>query len=178
MLSYVERIDEKYNNFYDLLIHEKITIADYPDYEIVDLKWLLDNSYIKINDTGYIELENPIQVYIFKDLNDNGVINYWTCPEIYRKEIDSLINIGFLSFENTLFSKLEQDYFNYHLNKTKFNNSLDLRNMYSHGTQPNGVNDEKKHRGNYMIFLKLFILSIIKINDELCIVNDENYSKN
>jgi len=42
--------------------------------------------------------------------------------------------------------------------------------MYSHGTQPFG--DENIHYTNYIRFLKLFILIIIKINDELCIQDD------
>ncbi|TSA23396.1 hypothetical protein D4R71_08685 [bacterium] len=61
---------------------------------------------------------------------------------------------------------------NYHLNKSAFNDSLDLRNKYIHGTQPNDSGDDEIHKYNYMIFLKLFVLIIIKINDELCLAND------
>lgn len=172
MLSYVEKIEKEYNNFYDLILNENITISDYPEYiEFQDLKWLLDNNHISISDKGYIEFTNPIRIAIYKELYDNEVISYWGCPDVYRLEIDNLYVKGVLTFENTLLSKPEQDYFNYHLNKTTFNNSLDLRNKYSHGSQPNNVNDEGKHEKNYMIFLKLFILIIIKINDELCIAN-------
>ena len=39
--------------------------------------------------------------------------------------------------------------------------------MYLHGTQPFGENT--LHESNYMIILRLFILIIIKINDELCL---------
>ena len=49
----------------------------------------------------------------------------------------------------------------------KYSNSLFLRNMYLHGTQP--VGNEELHKSNYMIILRLFILVIIKINDELCL---------
>ena len=80
-----------------------------------------------------------------------------------------------LRFESTLFSKPEQNYLNYFLNKSEFNNSLDLRNKYSHGTQPFG--NEEVHHSNYIIFLKLFILIIIKINDELCIKDEEAEAK-
>ena len=69
-----------------------------------------------------------------------------------------------------MFSKPEQDYLNYCLNKSEFINSLDLRNMYGHGTQPFG--NENIHHSNYIRFLKLFILIIIKINDELCIKDE------
>ena len=63
----------------------------------------------------------------------------------------------------------------YYLNKSEFNNGLDLRNKYIHGTQPSSDDAEEKHRYNYMIFLKLFILLIIKINDDLCIYNSKEY---
>ena len=78
-------------------------------------------------------------------------------------ELKNIIN-----FENSLFSKPECDYFNYYLNRASFNNGLNLRNNYSHGTQPNGDKDENIHKSNYMIFLRIVILIIIKINDELC----------
>lgn len=63
-------------------------------------------------------------------------------------------------------SVLESDYLNYILNN-KYSNSLFLRNMYLHGTQL--VDNEVLHKSNYMIILRLFILVIIKINDELCL---------
>jgi hypothetical protein len=90
--------------------------------------------------------------------------------ENQRKEVYNLVNKGLLKFESSLFSKPEQDYLNYCLNKLEFINSLDLRNMYGHGTQPLG--DENVHYSNYIRFLKLFILMIIKINDELCVKDD------
>lgn len=45
-------------------------------------------------------------------------------------EVEKIIH-----FDSTLFSKPEQDYFNYFLNKSDFTNGLDLRNSYLHGTQ-------------------------------------------
>ena len=100
----------------------------------------------------------------------NGVISYWKLTEKQRKEIHDLVQNGILRFESSLFSKPEQDYLNYCLNKSEFANSLDLRNMYGHGTQPFG--DENVHHSNYIRFLKLFVLIIIKINDELCIKDE------
>ena len=74
-------------------------------------------------------------------------------------------------------SRPEADYFNYYLNKSEFNNGLDLRNRYIHGTQPSNDSSEEIHKYNYMIFLKLFILLIIKINDDLCINDSEQYKR-
>jgi len=66
-------------------------------------------------------------------------------------------------FDNSLFSKPEQAYFNYFLNK-----SLDLRNSYLHGTQ--ATPDEiQKHEYAYFTYLKLLILIFLKIEDDLII---------
>ena len=40
--------------------------------------------------------------------------------------------------------------------------------MYVHGTQSNDSDNENVHYTNYITFLKLFVLIIIKINDDLC----------
>ena len=66
-----------------------------------------------------------------------------------------------------MFSKHEADYFDFYLNKATFNNGNDLRNMYLHGSQPNALEDEKIHEKNYWIILKLFVLCVLKINDDL-----------
>ena len=126
--------------------------------------------YIYIDDDGYIRIKNKVQITILYDLYNNDVISYWKLNEKQRKEIDVLVEKGLLRFESTLFSKPEQDYLNYYLNKSEFINSLDLRNMYGHGTQPFG--NEDIHHSNYIRFLKLFVLIIIKINDELCIKDE------
>ena len=65
-----------------------------------------------------------------------------------------------------MFTNDEQDYLNYHLNNSDFGNSLALRNRYVHGSQSN---DDKLHKENYFIFLKIVIIIIVKINDDLCI---------
>lgn len=175
MLKYIERIEEKYNNFYELLLHEKIKKEDIVEYEQTSLQKLIDEQYIYIDENNYLCITNKIQLALLYDIYLNEVISYWRLQKFQRKEIDKLVDIGLLRFESTLFSKPEQNYLNYFLNKSEFNNSLDLRNKYSHGTQPFG--NEEVHHSNYIIFLKLFILIIIKINDELCIKDEEAEAK-
>ena len=68
---------------------------------------------------------------------------------------------------NEQLSKTGVEYFDYYLNKATFNNGMDLRNMYLHGSQPNGSEDEKIHMSNYWIILKLFVLCILKICDDI-----------
>lgn len=172
MLAYVEKIDKKYSCFYDLIKNEDIKKEDIVKYEQNSLNKLIKDEYIFVDENGFIRIKNKMQLSILNEINNNEVISYWKLTEKERKEVDTLVEKGLLKFDSSLFSKPEQDYLNYCLNKSEFVNSLDLRNMYGHGTQPFG--DENTHYSNYIRFLKLFILIIIKINDELCIFDDLN----
>lgn len=170
MLAYIEKIEEKYSSFYDLIINENIKEDEIIRYEQNSLKKLIDDEYIIIDENGYIKFKNKKQILLLKDITKNEVISYWKLSKSERIEVDDLVEKGILKYDSSLFAKSEQDYLNYYLNKAEFINSLDLRNMYSHGTQPFG--NENIHYTNYIRFLKLFILIIIKINDELCIQDD------
>ena len=172
MLSYIEKVEDRYKNFYELLRNEKVNINDYREYLQNDLNWLINNHYIRIDNEGYIEIYDDKKIYILNDLCNNEFISYWKYPSEMRETIDIMELKNIINFESSLFSKPECDYFNYYLNRASFNNGLNLRNNYSHGTQPNGDEDEKTHESNYMIFLRLVILIIIKVNDEVCL-NDE-----
>lgn len=175
MLAYLERIGEKYENFYSLVINEKVKLEEYPEYDQRDLKELIKMDYIDIDKEGYLTIKDLKKVNIFKDLYYNDVISYWKYSKTARKIMDELCEIGILKFESTLLSTAESEYFNYYLNKASFVNGFDLRNKYIHGCQPNGKNSEKIHESNYYLFLKLLILLIIKINDDLSIYDSEEY---
>lgn len=178
MLHYIQRIKTSYNSFFDLINNEKIKKEDYVTYAQEEINYLIENSYIIEDKEGYLNINKKEVVYIFKDLYENEVISYWKHSEEYRKAIDELINDGILCTKSSLLSHPEIDYFNYYLNKSEFNNGLDLRNRYIHGTQPSDEKAEEIHKYNYMIFLKLFILLIIKINDDLCIYDSVAYKEN
>lgn len=175
MLAYLERTGEKYENFYSLVINEKVKLEEYPEYDQRDLKELIKMDYIDIDKEGYLTIKDLKKVNIFKDLYYNDVISYWKYSKTARKIMDELCEIGILKFESTLLSTAESEYFNYYLNKASFVNGFDLRNKYIHGCQPNGKDSEKIHESNYYLFLKLLILLIIKINDDLSIYDSEEY---
>lgn len=71
-------------------------------------------------------------------------------------------------FENSLLTRNEQDYLDFYLNKSKFINGYDIRNRYLHGTN---VNDENQYESDYYSILKLIIIIILKINDDLCLAD-------
>lgn len=173
MLSYVERIGEKYNTFFELLKKEKITLEDINEYDKSLFDKLLNYNLIYIDNNGIIKFKDIKSILILNDIYNNEVISFWKIPSDYRKTINYLESKGLVKFDSTLLSKPEADYLNFYLNRKKFINSLDLRNKYDHGTKSSG--DEKEHHTNYMIILRLFILVIIKINDDLCIYDSDEY---
>ncbi len=58
-------------------------------------------------------------------------------------------------------------------NKAEFSNGLDLRNRYIHDT--NSL-DEQQQQNDYIVLLKMFIILVIKINEEFCL--QDKISKN
>jgi hypothetical protein len=170
-LSYI-REDLRANTFYELLAKNKILLTDIPEYDRPIVNSLISNNYLIVNSDQHIEIKNPSRLNILSQLYQFETINYFRYPMKYRKEINDMVAEGLLTFGCTFFSVPEQKYMNFHLNKSEFSNGLDLRNQYSHGTQPNDPNEEFQHKHNYMVILKLLVLIIIKINDELCIKMD------
>jgi hypothetical protein len=73
-------------------------------------------------------------------------------------------------FENTLFTKEERRYLNYYLNQKEFSNGLDLRNKYLHGTNSSSVDEQQN---DYLMLLKLVILVVHKIKDDLNLYKTE-----
>jgi len=170
-LGYNEKNKKTYNNFFELLRNEKLKLKDYPDYCVKKINWLIDHKYLSTNEEGYIIFKDKLLIIILKDLYFNEVINYWRYPDPGRLIMDELEKKNIIEFESTLFSRPEQAYINYFLNKSQFNNGLDLRNKYVH-TQPSSDDNENVHNNNYMILLRLFILTVIKINDDFCISDE------
>lgn len=171
MLKYIERIGDHYNCFFDLLLNNEVYKDDIHQYDEYWLNILIENNLVYMED-NIIRIKDIITINVLRDLYENEVLSYWRLSPKMRKIVDSLVNNGLLKASNSLLSIPETDYLNYILNN-KYSNSLFLRNMYLHGTQPAG--DEELHKSNYMIILRLFILVIIKINDELCLRESADY---
>ena len=171
LLNYNPITNKSYGCFYELLRNIEMKYSDYNIHEQKMIDWLVDKELLAV-DNNYIKLKNKPLINIYADLYFNEVINYWRYPKQLRNIVDSLIEKEILYSENTLFSKPEQDYFNYYLNMSEFIDGFDIRNSNLHGSQSGDRNSEI-HSSRYMIILQLLILIVIKINDDLCIY-DEN----
>lgn len=177
LLSYNHVLNKSYESFCERLEKENVKYSDYNSYEQKQINFLVDKEILSVKN-DLVKIKNESLVRLYGDLYFNKVISYWHYPSKIRNIIDCLIDEKRLYFENSLFSKPEQDYFNYYLNKSEFNDGLDIRNLNLHGTQV-GDKNSTIHFNKYMIILQLLILIIIKIDDDFQIYDDfNNQSKN
>lgn len=153
----------KHDNFDELLTHKKLKISDFDNYQIESLIYLKSKNIIHEDRYGYLDIDNDL-CNILKDFYYNEVlcINYYKDNDV----LISLINDNKIIIENKLFSKPEQNYLNYILNNRKYDNGLSIRNRYLHGSNTNNISN---HKQDYYIILKVFVLIIIKINEEFCL---------
>jgi hypothetical protein len=168
-LAYVEPFKEKhYHTFFDLLTNEEVKYSSYEEYQKPRLNYLIDKGFVTIDSNDSIQITNPARVIILKDLYLNEVASFYRYSFELRQEVKQMEAEKIIFFYCSLFSIPEQAYFNYFLNKSEFTNGLDLRNSYLHGTQ--ATPDEiQKHEYAYFTYLKLLILTFLKIEDDLII---------
>ena len=164
MIYYITELSERYNSFYDLLNNEEVYYDMFEEYQKYGIEFLTKHNIIKIDTQKRITLDKE-KAIILKELYDYNVASLSYLNK-YESVIAELKKIGIVQVSSTLFSKPEQDYYNYLFNKSEFDNGLDLRNRYIHGTQ--NVKEEL-NKDDYFIFLRMMILIIIKINEEFCL---------
>lgn len=165
VMTYTEKTGDRYDTLPEMLLKENMTIDDFEGYQQDVVKWLIERGAVLVEENGFLRVEK-FRALVLRDLFKNEVL----CPHCFDAElqtkIDGYVAAGDLRYENTLFSKPEQDYLNYMLNKSEFSNGLDLRNKYSHDTCSL---DEKVQINDYLELLKILVLVVIKINEELCL---------
>lgn len=163
LMTYTEKTGNKYKTLPQLLLNECISMKDFAHYQKNNMQWLINRGIVISGADEKLIVDKP-RAFILKDLFEHGVI----CPSYFDNNlqalVDKLVFSGDMKYENTLFSQPEQDYLNYILNKSEFSNGLDLRNKYSHDTC---TLDKDTQFKDYLELLKIMVLIIIKINEEL-----------
>jgi hypothetical protein len=167
-LAYVKPFETKrYHCLFDLFANEEqIQFKNYAEYQKQNINYLIAKGLILLDEDGLLRINDPIRVFIYKDLYENEVASFHHYPLAFQQEVKKMELLNMVSCESSLFSKPEQSYFNYFLNKSEFTNGLDLRNSYVHGTQAN-PEETKKHEYAYYSYLKLLVLALLKIEDDL-----------
>lgn len=164
MLHYTSRFKGKYDSLFQLLVNENVDFEDFEEYQKPEIDYLISKNYLYVDDQNKVRIKNIVKVFILGIIFKEGVISYWNFPENIREEILLLENEGHLKSEDTLFTIDERKYFNFFLNKKEFANGPDLRNKYLHGTNSA---TEKEQANDYAFLIKLFILVLLKIRDDL-----------
>ncbi len=169
IIHYLPKLSNNYNSFYCLLEKENVYYDMFEDYQIPSIDWLIDHNIIKIDNKKRI-MPYWEKIKILNELYQHDVVCF-----SYMKKHQSIImelnKMGLVQFSSSLFSRPEQDYYNYLFNKSEFDNGLDIRNSYTHGTQRV---DENQNKQDYFIFLRIMILIVIKINEEFCLKYPKN----
>lgn len=168
-LFYVESFENKYNCLYDLLDKENVPLDNFANYQRGHIDNLINEGYLSVDSNNHVKLNEPVLLSLIKDLHRDEVIDYWSYNETDRAEIDELVAKQLFNTESTLFSRNEKQYFNYYLNQSEFTNGYDIRNKYVHGT--NSLSEEE-HRSDYIRFLKIVILTLLKIEDDIQLKQD------
>lgn len=166
--SFVPRIHEQqkeYASFLDLILNEQVYLSDYREHEYQAFKYLADYDLIEIAPDGLISVNNKKKVAVLRDLYENEVVSRWHYPVAALSEIQELVDKGILIEKSSLLSTPETNYLNYLLNRSEYDNGLEIRNKYVHGIQQVNTN-ENEHMQNYLILLKIFVLLTIKVNDD------------
>ncbi len=163
-LYYVKHFENKYHCLFDLLTNENVKLEYFENYQKDTIQSLINDGYLKLSNDEYVTLNKEILIYLIGELHHKEVISYWNYPVQCRLVMDELIEKKLAIAENTLFSRQERNYFNFYLNKKEFTNGYDLRNKYLHGTN---AFSEKEHEFDYHRLLKLIILTLLKIDDDL-----------
>lgn len=176
------KFEEK--TFYDLLIKHRVNMSCFDNYQNEDVLFLIQKGLISVdsNEDMFITKQQNlclcILFFIFQydaityhNMLDYGLSKYYNL-EIYQETINDLQSRGIVYSDSSLLSKSESDFFDYVFNDSKFDNSIGIRNKYNHGSTITG--DYK----DYLFIVLLFLILIIKINEELNIsLNIRNTSK-
>ncbi|MGI8383185.1 hypothetical protein [Robertmurraya sp. P23] len=170
-LSYIEGIEEQYETFYELIRKREVRYEQFYEHQQLIINELIKLDYLYKDSSGAVYFKNKIRIFVLHQLYHYETINFYRVPTEIQEEILLLESEGLVQILSSLFSIPEQNYFNYYLNNSQFTDGPQLRNRYSHGTQGLRLTEEE-HKKNYFVILKLLMLIIIKINDDICIKED------
>jgi len=155
---------KKNDNLYELFTKEKITLADFEEYQRPHIEKLIEDKYLRIDKLGNIEINKPYRMRILFELYNNNVVNYNHCDIYSRDEIDKLVQEKQLMVNNKLFTKDEVSYLNFFMNEKEFTDGYKLHNRYAHGAN---TFSQEQHERDYLRILKVLILVLLKIEDDI-----------
>lgn len=163
-LTNIPELSEKYDSLYEILKNKNVSYDMFYGYQKTKLDWLKRKNIIDFNKDNQIIFDNH-KLALLYELYDYNVVVFDYKKE-YQTIIEEFVEMGIVEYSSSLLSLPEQEYYNYLFNEVNWNNGLIIRNKYSHGTQRR---NDKENMHDYFILLRIIILIVIKINQELCI---------
>ncbi len=170
-LQHTKEGEEICERFCDLICETDVLIEDFDNFNHGRLQYLIEQKIVFKNEHGFIKFVSSNLINILLDIYNTGFVSRYHYGSEYSEDFDFLESSGLIKYDSSLFSSQEADYFHYFLNRKNFINGKDLRNVYSHGAMSIDE-DENIHATNYFILIKIMILIIIKINDDLSLYYD------
>lgn len=165
MLLYSIDKKKKYKTFYEYLLYEKLLLSDFSKpYLQQIIQKFINESYLGCDENEILHTRKDIEIALIGQIYFDNVISYWHYDLEVRAVIDSMLDKNLLCFESKLFTRGETDYFNFNLNDKKFTNGYKLKNKYSHGFI---ATDETSFKNDYYYYLRIIILGLLKIEDDL-----------
>lgn len=168
LLSYVEPYKEDhYHTLFNLLSSgNPVFYNKYEDHKKPQIDYLIKKAYLKVTEDGLLVFDNFFKIQALKLLWDRREISYYHCEPEVRSEIDKMVQIGWLDFDDYLLSPSERHYVNFYLNNTEYTNGFQLRNKYSHGVSSCFTSVEE-HRIAYYYFLMIFVILLLKMDEDI-----------
>lgn len=168
MLNYDSKSKISYGTFARRIVKAKPKQSDFEEYQQPELDWLVSKGYLEITKEGVIQFQSIYKAVILGEIFRKGCLCYYSYSGEAKAVLDMMLVEGSIKAETSLFSKPEQDYIDFHLNRHKYINALDLRNKYVHGSYAGRQTNESEALHDYLQLLKILICIILKINDDLC----------
>lgn len=172
MMLYQHEEIEHCHSSYDILKKKAICYDKLQDYQKKDVDYLVEQGILTLDAGQNIRFSGKL-LWLLYDLYENDFMSTEYLTN-YSSELKLLLDKRMIRYGSSLLSEPEQDYFNYIFNNASYDNSKDLRNKYAHGNQ--SLKQEEMLR-DYYIMLRMMILIILKINEELCLVSPRKEDK-
>jgi hypothetical protein len=170
MLQYVYPLnDERHHTFFSLLKTMKpIDCTKYEQYQLNSMQPLIDNGIVKIGDDSRLQVLDWPKVIVLHHMYVYKACSFWHYPPMMQKVILEMEKAGWVTTYNKLLTPEEQNYFSFILNNERFTNAYAIRNRYAHGNNA-PAEDEQLHEIAYTRLLIMFVLLLLKIDDDLAI---------
>lgn len=166
-INFIEFQNSDHKTFIELLLDKKKRIVLTKETE--EMNVLKKLNLLNVKDNGTITLGNKHLIKFIKLLYENKSLSLHRLSELEKETAEILCKENLIYKTSTLFSTVEAELFDYYLNNKSFSNGYSLRNAYAHGK--NGYLNEEEHYDNYILLLRIIIMIILKLNEELCLFN-------